>query len=203
MEQHSVSPNMLYWGADWNSIHPIYVICMIYISKINIFINFWINTVNKTKCTFWYYDCPSKYVTITSNVFKVSWLHTEKMLFIFPKIKIVFLHMVKLECLHQCFDSLCPKKLGHQICCHLCMATKIGSQCKFSVSPLGLHKARCWFSRKMAAINGSPHLHIRHNLSGLYIIECKWLIWLLLLLTHCDIQWCVALHQIQQTSVKS
>ena len=37
------------------------------------------------------------------------------------------------------------------------------------------HRARFWFSCQMATNNGSPHLQIRHNLSGLYHDNWKWL----------------------------
>ena len=52
----------------------------------------------------------------------------------------------------------------------------------------------------MATINGSPHLQISHNLSGLYIDDWKWLHPLVIAFnTLCPvefyIQWCVALHQ--------
>ena len=82
---------------------------------------------------------------------------------------------------------------------HLCMVTKIGSQCLFSVSPLGWHRARCWFSCQIATNNGSPHLQIRHNLSGLYLPDWKWLHPIVIAFnTLCTVQfyihWCVTFH---------
>ena len=37
----------------------------------------------------------------------------------------------------------------------------------------------------MATNNGSPHLQIRHNLSGLYLPDWKWLHPIVIALTHC------------------
>ena len=57
----------------------------------------------------------------------------------------------------------------------------------------------CWFSCQMATNNGSPHLQIRHNLSGLYLPNLKWLHWIIIAFnTLCPVEfyikWCVALH---------
>ena len=51
----------------------------------------------------------------------------------------------------------------------------------------------------MATINGSPHLQIRHNLSGLYLADYKWLHPIVIAFnTLCPVEfyikWCVALH---------
>ena len=52
-----------------------------------------------------------------------------------------------------------------------------------------------WFSCQMATNNGSPHLQIRHNLSGLYIADWKWLYLIVIAFnTLCPVQfyihWC-------------
>ena len=56
-----------------------------------------------------------------------------------------------------------------------------------------------WFSFQMATNNGSPHLQIRHNLSGLYLADWKWLHLIVIAFnTLCPVQlyihWCVTLH---------
>ena len=89
-----------------------------------------------------------------------------------------------------------PPKFGN----HFCMVTKISSQCQFLVSTLGSYRACCGFSCQMATNNGSPHLQIRHNLSGLYLANWKWFCPIVIAFnTLCAvefyIQWCVALHQ--------
>ena len=63
---------------------------------------------------------------------------------------------------------------------------------------LKLCRARCWFFFQMATNNGSPHLQIRHNLSGLYLANWKWLHPIIitfntLCLVKFYIQWCGAL----------
>ena len=84
---------------------------------------------------------------------------------------------------------------------HLCMATKIGSQwlLVLSFNTWLTQGFNCWFSCQMATNNGSPHLQIRHNLSGLYLADWKWLHPIVIAFnTLCPIQfyiqWCFALH---------
>ena len=57
----------------------------------------------------------------------------------------------------------------------------------------------------MAINNGRPHLQIEHNLSGLYLADCKWLHLIVIAFTTlCPvqfyIQWCMALHQTHRSS---
>ena len=67
--------------------------------------------------------------------------------------------------------KLVAKILATNLSNHLCMGFQIWLQTSVLSFTTWLTQARCWLCCEMAANKSSPHLQIRHNLSGLLIAD--------------------------------